>query len=43
MSLQGGITIPYQELKGDIEFKDVVFSYPSRPQHVSTSIVLLKC
>lgn len=35
MDLQGGDTIPLHSLKGDIEFKDVAFSYPSRPQQVS--------
>lgn len=35
MALQGGDIIPLNTLKGDIEFKDVAFSYPSRPQHVS--------
>lgn len=38
MPLQGGNIIPLNTLKGDIEFIDVAFSYPSRPQHVSSCV-----
>lgn len=40
MSLKGGHIIPYKELKGDVEFKDVTFSYPCRPQNVSTYFLI---
>lgn len=29
----GGM-VPSQDVRGEIHFKDIVFSYPSRPQHV---------
>lgn len=32
--LSGGITIPYHNLMGEIEFKKVRFSYPARPDQV---------
>lgn len=35
MNLQGGDIIPYHSLKGNIEFKNVTFAYPTRPQQVS--------
>lgn len=35
ITLYGKETIPYHSLKGNVEFKDVTFSYPTRPQHVS--------
>lgn len=35
LTLYGKQTIPYHSLKGNVEFKDVTFSYPTRPQHVS--------
>lgn len=31
-TLYGGNKIPYHSLKGNIEFKDVTFSYPTRPE-----------
>lgn len=34
MKLKGGDHIPYHSFKGDIEFKDVVFTYPSRPEQI---------
>jgi len=30
--LHGGIKIPYMSFKGDIEFRDVCFRYPTRPE-----------
>jgi len=30
-----GLTIPYYALHGDIEFRNVKFSYPTRKDHVS--------
>lgn len=33
LTLYGKQTIPYHSLKGNVEFKDVTFSYPTRPQH----------
>lgn len=35
MTLRGGQIIPKFYLKGNIEFKNVTFAYPARPQHVS--------
>lgn len=29
----GGDKIPFHSLMGDIKFKNVTFSYPSRPDH----------
>lgn len=37
MPLEGGDIISLATLKGDIEFKDVAFSYPSRPHQASKS------
>ena len=34
MKMTGGNKIPYHSMIGDIEFKDVNFSYPTRPDHV---------
>ena len=34
MPLEGGKKIPYHALFGDVEFRDVTFTYPSRPQQV---------
>ncbi|CAH0550882.1 unnamed protein product [Brassicogethes aeneus] len=34
MSLKGGKIIPDGALKGDIQFKNVTFAYPTRPQQV---------
>lgn len=34
MNLKGGDYIPFHSMKGEIEFNDVVFSYPSRPEQV---------
>lgn len=35
MPIKGGKKIPYHELMGNIEFADVTFSYPTRPEAVS--------
>lgn len=42
MALQGGDIIPLNTLKGEIEFNDVDFSYPSRPQHVSMQFLFCR-
>lgn len=34
--LMGGNIIPDNELKGNIEFRNVKFAYPSRPEQVGT-------
>lgn len=34
MSINGGIKIPYNYFKPEIEFKDITFSYPTRPEQV---------
>ena len=34
MPLEGGKKIPYHSLFGDVEFRDITFTYPSRPQQV---------
>ncbi|GLV43523.1 uncharacterized protein CBL_04065 [Carabus blaptoides fortunei] len=34
MTLHGAGTIPYHSLKGNIEFENVTFSYPTRPETV---------
>ncbi|XKL64962.1 hypothetical protein PGB90_005048 [Kerria lacca] len=33
ISISGGL-IPTHEVRGDIIFKNIIFSYPSRPQHI---------
>lgn len=38
MNLHGGNIIP--DLKGDVEFKDVTFSYPARPEQVSCFVLI---
>lgn len=35
MLLRGGKIIPELDLKGDIEFKNVTFAYPTRHQQVT--------
>lgn len=35
MRITGGEVIPIPLIKGDIEFNEVTFAYPSRPQQVS--------
>lgn len=35
MPVKGGKKIPYHEFVGDIEFSDVTFAYPTRPEAVS--------
>lgn len=37
--MYGGNKIPYHSLKGNIEFKDVTFSYPTRPEIVSIPVL----
>ena len=34
MPIKGGKKIPYHSLFGDVEFRDITFTYPSRPQQV---------
>ncbi|KAK7476898.1 hypothetical protein BaRGS_00031837 [Batillaria attramentaria] len=34
VQLSGGKTIPYHALLGSIQFKDVTFSYPTRPEQI---------
>lgn len=34
MPIKGGKKIPYHELFGNIEFTDVTFAYPTRPEAV---------
>lgn len=40
MDMSGNKIIKYHEFHGDIEFKDVTFSYPTRPESVSTFILI---
>jgi ABC-type multidrug transport system fused ATPase/permease subunit len=40
--LKGGTTIPYHSLCGDIEFHDVEFTYPTRPDQTILSNFNLK-
>ena len=40
--LKGGETIPYHSLFGDIEFRDVDFTYPTRPDQAILSNFSLK-
>ena len=42
MKMTGGKKIPYHSMIGDIEFKDVNFSYPTRPDHVCCIIASVK-
>ena len=35
MTISGGKTIPFHSLVGNIEFKNVTFTYPTRPNQVS--------
>lgn len=40
--LEGGQKIPYHTLHGDLEFRNVTFSYPTRPRHTVLSEFNLK-
>ncbi|KAK4883951.1 hypothetical protein RN001_000222 [Aquatica leii] len=42
MPLVGGKTIINDQLKGEIEFKDVIFAYPTRPQQIILQNLNLK-
>ena len=35
MPMKGGLTIPYHSIRGNINFKNVSFTYPTRPEQVS--------
>lgn len=41
MDTSGKRTIKYHEFHGDIEFKDVTFSYPTRPEAVTCLILYI--
>jgi hypothetical protein len=32
--LNGGVMIPFHSFKPEIEFKDITFAYPTRPEQV---------
>ena len=42
MNVTGGRKIPYHTVHGNVSFRDVTFSYPSRPEHVMSSLLELK-
>lgn len=39
MDTSGTKKIKYHEFYGDIEFKDVTFAYPTRPEAVSITLL----